>query len=642
MWLLLTRIAALAALLTVSLPAHAAPLPMPAYAEELVARARSARLAEQTTWLRLGHYRRNVFRTWVSEADGAKFFLADGGKSDPKAELEATLRGFFAAPAVGAEQHPQCQFPARFAWLDEQLRFDPKKLPRRGCPGLEDYRRLLQPIGVTLVFSSYYLNNPASAFGHTFLRINRAGRRMGDGRDLLDYGVDYSASVDTDNALLYAFKGLAGLFPGVYRKVPYYHKVREYNDFESRDLWEYELALTQNEVSRIVDHLWELGSTHFAYYYLSENCSYHVLAAIEVARPSLDLLSGLGWPVVPAETVKAITRTQGLVRKVHYRPSNRSQFRRRVEGLAGFELEAVSALLSDPQAALPYAQPEQAKILDAALDLMDFKYARDLVKTPDDADTESSATKQRLLERRAELEVDTPEPELAPPFRKMPHLGHGASRVGMGSGYHERRGYFHALSSRLALHDLADSAAGYPDHAEIQFLPAEVRYYVEQKRFSLEQVSLVRVTSLTPLTRFDRSFSWSLDVGLDRIRDAACPECLTAYGELGGGFAAHVFTPALLVYGMAHARISAPAEGGFADVLRAGLGPSGGLRLRLHSNLAAFVRGAWLVQPLQDQRTTWRAWGTVRWHYLQNFAFGVEAAAAPEARSVQGQSFLCF
>ncbi len=85
-------------------------------------------------------------------------------------------------------------------------------------------------------------------------------------------------------------KGLLGLFRGDFRKVPFHFKVREYNDFESRDLWEYELAFSPAELELFAAHLWELGSTYFAYYYLSENCWYHVLASIEVVRPELDLL----------------------------------------------------------------------------------------------------------------------------------------------------------------------------------------------------------------------------------------------------------------------------------------------------------------------------------------------------------------
>ncbi|HEY5678025.1 MAG TPA: DUF4105 domain-containing protein, partial [Myxococcales bacterium] len=112
---------------------------------------------------------------------------------------------------------------------------------------------------MTLVFSSYYLNNPASAFGHTFLRLNKAAAAQSGRRfELVDSGIDYAATADTHNAILYAFKGLTGLFQGHWNNYPYFYKVREYADYESRDLWEYDLDLTPQETARLVAHLWEL------------------------------------------------------------------------------------------------------------------------------------------------------------------------------------------------------------------------------------------------------------------------------------------------------------------------------------------------------------------------------------------------
>src|SRR5262249_27241324 len=144
---------------------------------------------------------------------------------------------------------------------------------------------------VTFVFSSYYLNNPASAFGHAFLRINRADDEIPEERrQLLDYAIDYTAQVDTDNPIVYALKGIFGLFPGTFRKIPFYFKVREYNDYESRDLWEYELDLDEHQRKLLLAHVWELGSTFFPYYYVTANCAYAILAAIEAADPSFELL----------------------------------------------------------------------------------------------------------------------------------------------------------------------------------------------------------------------------------------------------------------------------------------------------------------------------------------------------------------
>ena len=110
----------------------------------------------------------------------------------------------------------------------------------------ETWRTGISAEAVTLVYATAYLNSPASMYGHTFLRLSRA---TGDGNPLLDYVMNFAADVDTENGLLYALKGVTGGFAGRFYVMPYYVKVQEYSNMESRDLWEYELTLSRAQVS---------------------------------------------------------------------------------------------------------------------------------------------------------------------------------------------------------------------------------------------------------------------------------------------------------------------------------------------------------------------------------------------------------
>ena len=353
------------------------------YVNELIARARQRGLAKTAQWRRLGHYVPSPPNGFESEAAGQNFFLAPNGKNDPQAELDATLRGFFSelAPYDAKDpkhknvRHPLCQFPARFLWLSKALSIDSKRLKLRACAPYSEFKSSLQAKSVTLVFSSYYLNNPASAFGHTFLRINKANPHVPEERrQLLDYGLDFSAEVDTKNALFYAIKGIFGLFPGTFRKLPYYYKVREYNDYESRDLWEYELTLGEAQLNMLVAHAWELGATFFPYYYATANCSYAILALLEAADPSLSLLAHLHAPVIPADTVKSLYGNKGLVGRVKYRPSMRSVFQHRIRNLTDEQRKSLEHLVQTPDAPLPAAltTAQRIQMFDAAQDLVDI------------------------------------------------------------------------------------------------------------------------------------------------------------------------------------------------------------------------------------------------------------------------------
>ncbi len=593
-------------------------------------------------WWRLLHYRPGVFGV-ESEADGAPFFNAADGKTNPAAELEATLRALFGpAPKDPQLQHPYCRFPARLAWLNAKLHFDFTRLPKRPCPHLDDFRSRMRAESITLIFSSYYLNTPASAFGHSFLRLNKSLRPGETERqELLDYGVDYSATVDTDNSLVYALKGLTGLFAGEFSKRPYYYKVREYNDYEARDLWEFDLKLSQAEVDMAVSHMWELGSTYFSYYYLSENCSYHMLGILEVARPQLNLIDQIGWPVLPVDTLKALFKSPDLVGEITYRPSVRSQFRYRASGLSAEELDLVARLAEDPSTPVPpELDPEaQVRVLDVALDLVDFRHARELL----DLESEGSRIKQRLLSRRARTgRVSTPSE--VPPLDGHPASGHDSRRFSLGPGWSPGRGPYHDLGFRLALHDLTDPRRGYPSELELTFFDTELRYHYDEATVSVEDFSLVSIHSLAPFDRFASSLAWNFRVGGHRIRDAGCEDCLAGLAEVGGG-AAMGLGDSLVAFVTVNNRLLglSPIDGGLFDLpLRFGIGPHAGLRLAPRDDWTFTLLGNAEYLPLQAPVLTWNAQAFVRHQYRKNFSLVAEAKAQPEGHSAQLLSAIYF
>ncbi len=642
----------LVALLVSLLSAHpepvegrrASPAPSAAtYLDELILKARRLRLAEDPGWTRLGHWRRTAMGGWRSEVDGTEFFRALFGKTNPRAELEATLRGFLDARPVQDElTDAQCRFPARFAFLAEKLAFDPARLPRRSCPRQDAFLERIRPRGVTLVFSSYYLNNPASSFGHTLLRLDKADEaREGRAYELLDYGVDYSATVTTTNAVLYAVYGLFGLFQGRFLHYAYYYKVREYADAESRDLWEYDLALTPGEVALLAAHLWELGSTWFDYWYLDENCSYHVLGALEAAAPRLSLLDHVGRAVVlPSDTVKALFANPGLVRSVQYRPSIRTQFEARAARLTARQLDAVEALARDPAAALPASldRAEQAAILDAALDHLDLRFGKDLVlgKAP-----AAARTRQVLLERRSALGVVSPPLEVVPPKERAPELGHGSLRLGAGGGWSSRDGGLALLDLRLALHDLGDPPVGYPPLAQIEFLPARLRAAPRDGRAELDEAWAVRILSLNDLSRFDLRPSWRVKFGAATVRDGGCDGCLAAQAEFGAGFTKADLAGVLDLYAGSDVALewSPRLDGAAGSQLRPGIGPGGIARLRLGRRAALLLDARWRWLPGASPAETYDLRAALRLHLASNLSLSAEARRTPRADEVTGAVF---
>ncbi len=285
----------------------------PAYLDSLLARSERLRLHDDPYWWILLHYKKSLFgvRSLVDDPD---FFLAEDGKHNPRGELEATLRGIF-QPDREEAGRCVCRFIARFTWLQEQLGFDMSKVPVSECPAFNEIMEKINPASATLIFPTSYVNSPASMFGHTLISIETSTKSK-----LMSHAVNYSATGVDLNGLLFAFKGIFGFYEGYFSILPYYQKVAEYSDIDNRDIWEYPLHLTEEEVLRMLRHLWELQEIYSHYFFFDENCSYTLLFLLDAARPSLHLTDGFRLWVMPVDTIRAQEK-KGIIDQAEYRPS---------------------------------------------------------------------------------------------------------------------------------------------------------------------------------------------------------------------------------------------------------------------------------------------------------------------------------
>src|SRR4029079_17713127 len=339
-----------AALLPVvtALTSIAAPSDDP-YLKKLIEEAPVARLAEQREWHVLLHYQKNLFGSgFTSMQDDPGFFMAPNGKTDPQAELAATLGQFFSEELVGRSKQPaQCAFVARYHWLKEKLQFDERRLPPQFCERFIRWFNEFNAQSISVIFPTGFMNNPASMFGHTFLRIDAKGQTPQT--RILDYTINYAAEVPPNAGPEYAIKGIFGGYRGHFSTIPYYLKVQEYRDIENRDIWEYRLDLTQEQVRRLLMHTWEMGNAYFDYFFFDENCSFHILGLIEAAEPSIHLLDRYPLAAIPVDTVSFLAES-GLVADVVARPSRSTLVRRKREVMSDEERGWLNKLVADPNA----------------------------------------------------------------------------------------------------------------------------------------------------------------------------------------------------------------------------------------------------------------------------------------------------
>ncbi len=540
-----------------------------AYREELVKRAKEMRLFEDRYWDILVHYKRagSGKKSLITDP---KFFLSPAGKKDPAAELEATLRGFFQEEEKD-DEHPRCRFIARYTWLKEKLNIDERRLPAASCTKFNEVMDTVKPRSAALVFPSAHLNSPSSMFGHTLIRINSSYQS-----ELLSHAVSYAAVTDDAIGVLYAFKGLFGFYKGYYSFLLYYEKVKEYNDMERRDIWEYDLNLTKDEVQRMMLHIWELKDIYSDYYFFDENCSYELLFLIEAARPSVDMTGPLRdrlrfW-VIPSDTIRVV-RENGLIEKVKYRPSQALRVRSIASLMEKKDQETALAIVNKttPPQAIPDMSinaERKIRILDLTTELLQYKYADKELEKDD-------YLKQFLavLNVRSTLGTQADEHTIPRPFQ--PEEGHRSGRTAVGAGYTTLgKSPFTELGWRAAFHDVLDPDPGFIEGGQIDFFSIRGRYYFKEDKLRLESFRFVDIVSLSPRDLFFKPISWKVNTGFDRkiFRDGE--EHLIYRVNPGGGIA---YQNSLLGLCYAMLETDLNLSGGLKDDYALGFGASTGV-----------------------------------------------------------------
>jgi hypothetical protein len=587
-----------------------------AYLQELQRRAASVGLHQQRYWHLLLHYRPALTGGYESEADESGFFLAPDGKTDPKAELDATLAQFFSTEPVGRSRQPaRCAFIARYHWLKTELGIDESRLPPEPCERFHAWLKELNPASLTLIFPSAFMNNTSSMFGHLLLRIDQQGQT--EQTRLLAYTINYSADATSDNGFVFAVMGITGGFKGYFSTHPYYIKAREYGDFENRDLWEYRLNFTPEQIERLLMHAWEMGNASFDYFFFKENCAYQILSLIEIADPEIHLTDQFSFYTFPSDGVRLITERPGLVKDITFRPARATQIRRKREALSLEERLWLRRIASDPQVAgadsftaLPPAR--RAMVLDAASDYLLYKLAGER----DDVATYQERNRSVLL-ARSKLRVPFA-PVSVEPLAGPPEQGHEIMRAGFGAGWREGE-FFNELNFRLAYHDLLDPEYGYTPDAQIEALGIALRHYYRSDRTRLERFTLVNILSLSPMNDLFQSPSWKVNIGFQTIRHNGCRFC--GLGFLNPGVGAAVETSLLKreVY-FGFAELAAEYGPVLKSDYRIGGGATVGTLIDLTERWKAGAWATYLQFPVGEKSGEWRFSAQQRYTLRQNLA----------------------
>lgn len=479
-------------------------------------------LSVDPQWLALLHYQQQFIGADESTIDSDNFFLSPDGKYDAEAELQATVNLF----EKTNDTEKKCLFPARYKWLKKQGLLH-KPFPK--CPEWESFYDDIRPAGATLLFTNAYMNNPASLFGHTLLRIDTARK----GTQLLAHGANYGALTGEENGILFAIYGLTGGYYGGFTVKRYYDVINLYNNIENRDIWELNLNLTPEELDMLMAHLWEVGQTQSRYYFFTENCSYMLLELLDAVKPDLKLAQQFPVHAIPLDTLKAVYQREGLVKHINYRPSRQNKIIYRYRQMNNQQKQVYKNIIKNqPIDYQNLSETEKAGVLETAYQYVQYQYVAGNLELPD-------YRKQsfKLLKERSILSGKDNLQELKE--GKNPLQAHESAQIGIGFG-HRNGTAFQQVNARPAYTSLLDNSYGLLSGAEINFLNTSFRHYDNDNKYVLENINIIGIQSLSPVDFMFQPISYNINLDLGRQFN---PETqkegygITVHGGAGGSIA---------------------------------------------------------------------------------------------------------
>ncbi len=456
-------------------------------------------IAQEQEWRRLLYYKHHWFTGKRSSLDGEDFFLSNSPR-DPHLELLATIEAFETGrQGVGKKKQPAiCAFPLRKEFLERRLG---KSFPTFPCKDKDEFFQKLKVKRAYLVFATAYSGNPASMFGHSFLKIE-----SGEASSLLDWSVNYAAMVpDDENPFAFAYFGLTGGYMGQFSLVPFYAKVEEYGLSEGRDLWEYELNFSPQELDRLLNAIWEIETnSHYDYYFFDENCSLQLLTLLEVVRPDWNI-SDYFLHMIPGESVKRVAQVPNAVRSVRLRPSLERRLRNSVELLSSEEQKQLrDGMRGEIDQASGNVLAALALYLQAEKKREGDKWKREKLY-------------RRVLGKISQKPLgQSQEPDGQ---NTRPDLSHGAYALQLGPIYEKtvRESWGGELGIRFAYHQLFDSDAGYLPHSEVLF--PHFTFQWKERSFQLKQAEAFSLVSLQPWSLVKKPISWRTRGGFRQFID---------------------------------------------------------------------------------------------------------------------------
>jgi hypothetical protein len=449
-----------------------------------------ALLSQDKQWLRLLH-----LAAAETKVISSGFYLSTNTDSyiNPKTELELNLQ-----QAQNNNQY-RCQFPARDQWIREHFT-ETNFVTESPCFEFDSWRNSQSVDSISIVYPDRNMQTSLGVFSHTFLKFNLARWPINSN---LNIALGFAAELNPHESMVQLVsKGLFGGYIAKFTFSNYYAEVNRYGESESRDIFEYKLALTKDEINFLLKHLWELKDAEFHYYFLNGNCSYHLLTLLEIARPELDLTSHFNFFTVPSTSLRVVLSQNNLISDRHWTPGKQTRQNQMMSQLSSkgkvfyqkWRFEKQGHLSMDSFRSEDISLDEEIIILD-------------LLAESTRGNPESADFRKEVLNIRSNLPAG--KDQNANVFPKgNPETAHGVELVSVGIGHDPARpDSWVQMRYRIALHNFVDPPEGYSNDSTFELGDLRIRYSGSEQTEN-SSFTIINAVILQPWADNQYPLSW--------------------------------------------------------------------------------------------------------------------------------------
>jgi hypothetical protein len=225
--------------------------------QETLKIATDLKLYKKNEWKALLHYNGNLNITDKTFILSKVFSLEN--------ELNSTIKGFYSPEEnyQNINNHPQCKFPARLLYITQELNITNKEFPDVNCSNFNTYNMKAPADKIFLIYASEKVNNPSSMMGHTFLKYSG----INDHKRRVEHAISFYTVLNTINLFKLAYQNIFSGMNGMFALQPYKETVEKYTNEENRNVWEYQINVSDYKRKLIYYHIWELKDIEMNFFF---------------------------------------------------------------------------------------------------------------------------------------------------------------------------------------------------------------------------------------------------------------------------------------------------------------------------------------------------------------------------------------